>query len=95
MFENDVAGLDAGGTLTAAGANEHAAVEVEVRRLLIAARWADLHPGEAVDPDGLPGAERAVRPGGDGTPEIGDFAPAELGCARSLSAGSAARPSPP
>ncbi len=75
MFENDLAGLDADGTLTAAEVNEHAAFVVEVRRLLIAARWADLHPGEAVNPDGLPGAERAVRPGGDGTPEIGDFAP--------------------
>ena len=91
MFENDVAGLDEDATLAAVEGNEHTAVEVEVTRLLLAAHWADLKPGDAVDPHGLPGAERAVQPGGEGTPEIADFAPAELGCSLKTSAGSAKR----
>ena len=91
MFENDVAGLDEDATLAAVEGNEHTAVEVEVTRLLLAAQWADLHPGDAVDPHGLPGVERAVQPGGEGTPEIADFAPAELGCSLKTSAGSAKR----
>ncbi len=40
---------------------------------------------------GFPGAERAIQPGGEGTPEIADFAPAELGCSLKTSAGSAKR----
>ena len=91
MFENDVAGLDEDATLAAVEGNEHTAVEVEVTRLLLAAQWAGLHPGDAVDPHGLPGVERAVQPGGEGTPEIADFAPAELGCSLKTSAGSAKR----
>ena len=91
MFENDLADLDEDATLAAVEGNEHTAVEVEVTRLLLAAHWADLKPGDAVDPHGIPGAERAIQPGGEGTPEIADFAPAELGCSLKLSAGSAKR----
>ncbi len=91
MFENDLADLDEDDTLAAVEGNEHTAVEVEVTRLLLAAHWADLKPGDAVDPHGIPGAERAIQPGGEGTPEIADFAPAELGCSLKLSAGSAKR----
>ena len=54
MFENDLAGLDEDATLTAVEGNEHTAVQVEVTRLLLAAHWADLHPGDAVDPHGFP-----------------------------------------
>ena len=89
MFDIDVADLDKDATLVAVKGNEHTAVEVEVTRLLLAAHWADLHPGDAVDPEGLPGAERAIQPGGEGTPEIADFAPAELGCSLKSGAGSA------
>ena len=39
----------------------------------------------------LPGTEHPVRLGGDGTPTVGDFAAAELGCALRMSDGSAAR----
>ena len=58
---------------------------------MIAAEWADLHPGDAVDPDGLPGRERAVTIGGDGTPEVADFCLADLAASLQMSAGSAAR----
>lgn len=88
MFDTDVADLDKDATLAAVEGNEHGLIEGELRRLLLAAHWADLHPGDAVDPDGLPGRERPIRPGGDGTPEIADFCPAELGCSLKLSAGS-------
>ena len=36
--------------------------------------------GDAVVESRLPGAEHPVRLGGDGTPTVADFAPAELGC---------------
>ncbi|HJV13288.1 MAG TPA: DUF222 domain-containing protein [Propionibacteriaceae bacterium] len=91
MFENDLAELDAAGTLAAAEANEHTLTTAETRRLQLAAHWADLHPGDAVQVSRIPGTERPVRLGGDGTPTIGDFAPAELGCVLRISDGSASR----
>jgi hypothetical protein len=91
VFENDVSELDAAGTLAAAEANEHALITAEVRRLQIAAHWADLHPGDAVQVSRIPGSERPIQVGGDGTPTIGDFASAELGCALRISDGAASR----
>ncbi|HKN45610.1 MAG TPA: DUF222 domain-containing protein, partial [Propionibacteriaceae bacterium] len=91
MFENDLIELDAAGTLTAAEANEHTLTTAETRRLQIAAHWADLHSGDSVPESRLPGTEHPVRLGGDGTPTVGDFAPAELGCVLRISDGSASR----
>ena len=91
MFENDLVDLNAAETLAAAEANEHTLISAETRRLNIAAHWADLHPGDAVPESRLPGSERPAQLGGDGTPTVGDFAPAELGCALRMSDGSAAR----
>jgi hypothetical protein len=91
VFENDLTELDAASTLAAAEANEHTLITAETRRLQIAAHWADLHPGDAVTESRLPGAEHPVRLGGDGTPTVADFAPAELGCVLRISDGSAAR----
>jgi hypothetical protein len=91
VFENDLVELDAAQTLAAAEANEHALITAETRRLHIAAHWADLHPGDAVVESRLPGTERPVHLGGDGTPTVGDFAPAELGCVLRISDGSACR----
>ncbi len=91
MFENDLVELDAAGTLAAAEANEHTLITAETRRLQIAAHWADLHPGEAVVESRLPGTEHPIRLGGEGTPTVGDFAAAELGCVLRMSDGSAAR----
>jgi len=75
------------------GATLSAIEEVTVQRraaeadlLILAARWADENPPETIRartirPDAVrvPGAERAVRLGGAGTPEVAEFAPAELG----------------
>jgi hypothetical protein len=68
VFENELVELDAAGTLAAAEANEHALITAETRRLRIAAHWADIHPGDAVRESRLPGGERPVQLGGDGTP---------------------------
>jgi hypothetical protein len=91
VFENDLVELDAAGTLAAAEANEHTLITAETRRLQIAAHWAALHPGDSVVENRLPGRQHPVRLGGDGTPTIADFAPAELGCVLRISDGSAAR----
>ena len=91
VFENDLVELDAAGTLAAAEANEHTLITAETRRLQIAAHWADLHPGDAVVESRLPGRQHPVRLGGEGTPTVADFAPAELGCVLRISDGSAAR----
>jgi hypothetical protein len=91
VFENDLVELDAAATLAAAEANEHTLITAETRRLQLAAHWADLHPGDAVADSRLPGAEHPVRLGGDGTPTVADFAPAELGCVLKISDGSACR----
>jgi hypothetical protein len=91
VFENDLVELDAAQTLAAAEANEHALITAENRRLHIAAHWADLHPGDAVAESRLPGTEHPIQLGGDGTPTVGDFAPAELGCVLRISDGAARR----
>jgi hypothetical protein len=61
-------------------ASHAALLEVEARQFVLAARWADLHPAEALGSGVvLPGTERGKRYGGDGTPWAGEFAAAELG----------------
>ena len=91
MFESDLVELDAAATLAAAEANERTLITAETRRLHIAAHWADLHPGDAITESRIPGAEHPVRLGGEGTPTVGGFAPAELGCVLRMSDSSAAR----
>jgi hypothetical protein len=92
VFDNDdLVELDAASTLAAAEANEHILITAETRRLQLAAHWGDLHPGDAVAEDRLPGREHPVRLGGEGTPTVADFAPAELGCVLRMSDGSACR----
>ncbi len=66
-------------------------ITAETRRLCIAAHWADLHPGDAVAQSRLPGIEHPVRLGGEGTPTVAGFAPAELGCVLHISDGAACR----
>jgi hypothetical protein len=91
-MDPDLSLLDADAVLAAAEDNERAARAADGQRLQIAVAWADLHgvldqrPGGAV----LPGADRLVRLGGDGTPEVSEFAPAELGAVMGVSADSAA-----
>lgn len=62
---------------------------VLVDQLRLVAHWADLHGHVADCP--VPGAERLVCLGGDGTPEIAEFAVAELGVALRASTAFASR----
>jgi hypothetical protein len=92
VFENELAELAASAaTLTAAEANEHALILAETRRLHIVAHWADLHAGDPIVQSRIPGTEHPVWLGGEGTPTVGDFAPAELGCALRISDGAAVK----
>ncbi len=83
MFDLDwVSELDGDTACDAVAAAHRDLMEVECRQLVLAAHWIDLH-APADEPDGhergaLPGLERTVRVGADGTPEIGEFACAEF-----------------
>ncbi len=61
----------------------------DARLLVLAAHWADLHPEELLGSRPVPGAERAVELGGEGTPRVCEFAPVELGLSLQLHALSA------
>ena len=81
--------MDADATLAYAAAADAALNTAEVAKLHAAAHWADLHavvvslsePGSRA----LPGCERLVRLGGAGTPEVAEFATAELGAVLAIS----------
>jgi hypothetical protein len=88
MFEllDRVTDLDATAALAAARDRRAAADRAEAELLAIAAHWADLYATlpdqDAAGFDGrlrIDGAERLVPLAGAGTPEVAEFAPAELG----------------
>ncbi len=91
MFDvrQDLDGMDADATLAYAVAADAALNTAEVAKLHAAAHWADLHavvtsptePGSRA----LPGCERLLRLGGAGTPEVAEFATAELGAVLGIS----------
>jgi len=58
----------------------------ECRVLELAVQFATINNGDLLTPDGrrLPGRQRPVRLGGDGTPTVAEFAPAELGARMQL-----------
>ena len=70
----------AGDTLAAVEGAPIARRAAEVRVLELAGHWATLHPKESLFPgaSAVPGAERAGQLGGEGTPLVAEFAPAEL-----------------
>ncbi len=90
MFDADLSGLDPVATLAFAARSRAEADRLEAGILAAAAHWADLHGVLDVDPDGpdghaLPGMEQLVQLGGDGTPAVAEFAPAELGAELAMS----------
>ncbi len=92
MFDTDFDVLDEIATLSFVETARAAADRAEVDILHAAAHWADLH-GElarATSPL-LPGSEKLVRFGGDGTPAVAEFAPAELGVVLGTSSSAAER----
>jgi hypothetical protein len=93
MFERELSLLDPDATLSAAREARSIVDRAETRLLELAAHWADLHGhlDRGADESSLPGMERLVRLGGQGTPEVAEFAPAELAAELALSPYSAAR----
>jgi Domain of unknown function (DUF222) len=90
VFPTDLSHLDADAALALADQVDEVADRAEATRLQLAAHWADLHgvlDGAAARC--LPGAERLIPLGGDGTPQVAEFAPAELGARWRMPAGAA------
>lgn len=72
--------LDAPAAVAALEQVHRAKLEAEAQELRLAAHWADLHNGDAVDGSRrtLPGMERSKQVGAHGTPRVREFAAAEL-----------------
>ena len=68
---------DAAATLSLASASYREILEHECKLLQLAAHWSDLHHPDSQAPaeKTLPGAEQGRQLGGDGTPEVLEFAP--------------------
>ena len=91
MFEAQVGGPNAATTLSLVAEAHHTVLMNECRLVELAAHWADLHHPDSQAPveRPLPGAEQGRQLGGDGTPEVLEFAAAELGARIETSSGSA------
>src|SRR5829696_4950664 len=91
MFDSSVSGLDAVMTASLISRAHRRVLEQECLLLDLAAHWADLnHPASASPIEQtLPGGEQARTLGGEGTPEVLEFAAAELGSRMETTTGSA------
>jgi hypothetical protein len=92
MFDSQVGGPDAATTLSLVGQAHRQVLEQECALVELAAHLADLnHPDSQPSSNGnpTPGAEQARRLGGEGTPEVLEFAAAELGARMETTVGSA------
>jgi hypothetical protein len=92
MFDNQGGGqLDAAATMLLVSSAHELVMAQECHLVELAAHWADLHhpAGQSVTKRTLPGAERARMLGGEGTPEVLEFAVAELGARLETTTGSA------
>ena len=87
MFDTDLdrTGLDAETTLRHIKQMQALAQRAEVAILEDAAHWADLHGVLQSTGPVLPGAEQLIPLGGDGTPPVSEFCPAELGAELGIS----------
>jgi hypothetical protein len=87
----DRVGGDAATTLSQVTAAHRQIREQECRLVELAGHWADLHHPDSQAPTEkpLPGAEQGRQLGGQGTPEVLEFAPAELATHLETSYGSA------
>jgi hypothetical protein len=85
--DEELADLDAAAALDRLSRTAMQANAVLVDQLRLVAHWADLHGH--VKYGGVPGAERLVSLGGDGTPEVAEFAAAEMGVALRVSTAAA------
>ena len=91
MFDSQAGGPDAATTLSLVGQACHKVLEQECALVELAAHWADLNHPDSQPPlaKPLPGAEQGRQLGGQGTPEVLEFAAAELGARMETTVGSA------
>jgi hypothetical protein len=81
-LDDSIADLDGTGTADALVRAQEAVVAAELAQVELVAHWADLHAvGGGRNESGrvLAGTEQEVRLGGDGTPQVREFAATELG----------------
>ena len=90
MFDSQ-GGADAATTLSLVSRAHRQVLEHECALIQLAAHWADLHHPDSQPPPAksLPGSEQGRQLGGHGTPEVLEFAAAELGAQMETTAGSA------
>src|SRR5688500_12340988 len=74
----DLGDLDTAATLHVAAGALHATRAAGAQVLQVAAHWADLHPGADKIRHEHGWVEHPVQLGGEGTPEVMEFCPAEL-----------------
>jgi hypothetical protein len=91
MFDSHGGGPDAAMTLSLVARARRLVVGLECQQLELAAHWCDLHHphSQASIERTLPGADRGRELGGEGTPEVLEFAAAELSTCLHTSIGSA------
>jgi hypothetical protein len=92
MFDGQLGGPDAAATLELVSEAHRQVLAQECALVELAAHWADLNDPTSQPPTAgkpLPGAEQARQLGGDGTPEVLEFAPAEFGASMETTIGSA------
>ena len=91
MFDSQVGEPDAAATLSLVAAAHRQVCERECWWVELAAHWADLHHPDSQAPAGstLPGADQGRQLGGEGTPQVLEFAAAELAARLETSYGSA------
>jgi hypothetical protein len=92
VFDSQAGGPDAAATLSLVGQAHRQVLEQECALVGLAAHWADLnHPDSQPSSNGKPlrGAEQGRQLGGEGTPEVLEFAAAELGARMETTVGSA------
>jgi hypothetical protein len=91
MFDRQTGGPDAAATLSLVSQAHRLVLEQECALVELATHWADLHHPDSqpqlVKP--LPGVEQGRPLGGQGTPEVLEFAAAELGARMETTVGSA------
>lgn len=77
-------GLGPRETLAALEQSSLQQVRAECAQLELVVHWALQHAGQAVRPGVVPGLERPLRFGGEGTPEVAEFAPVDIGAVLGL-----------
>jgi hypothetical protein len=91
MFDEQDGGPNSAATLSLVAQAHRLVVQTECQLIELAAHWSDLHhpDGQAPTERTLPGAEQGRQLGGVATPQVLEFAAAELGASLQTSIGSA------